>query len=388
MKKKLLLFVLMLASFTGVRADDGTLSVENVRNVVPGYVGSLDLVLSGSTNLYAGYQFTLTLPEGLSFIQDSKGNLAEGSFAEGDMLDGHFQNPPYQGSVNNRTFLGYTLPPVNFKKVNGTLLTIYFNVDPSVTGTLTGGSLNGIVFSNINGSEEHNLAASAFSATVESTVSLDDDQPLEPGVTMNNVDISFNRSFKAGVWSTICWPFAMPADQVKAAFGDDVLVGDFNGYTVESGNLKVQFTKVDAIERNHPYIVKTGHDITSISATVDISPVADPSVNKGTGKKPKAMIGTFEPITLQAGMLYLKNNNFKYSTGSAKLKAYRAYFDFNDFDWEDPARLFLEFNETTGVKHVEPLVIDDADEVFNLQGQRVKEPVKGFYIVNGKKVMK
>lgn len=49
---------------------------------------------------------------------------------------------------------------------------------------------------------------------------------------------------------------------------------------------------------------------------------------------------------------------------------------------------FLGFDETTGINAVngsESMV--NGSEIYNLNGQRVENPTKGLYIVNGKKVV-
>lgn len=49
------------------------------------------------------------------------------------------------------------------------------------------------------------------------------------------------------------------------------------------------------------------------------------------------------------------------------------------------ARSFLWFGETTGIEQVESTILNG--EAYNLAGQRVAQPTKGLYIVNGKKVI-
>ena len=50
--------------------------------------------------------------------------------------------------------------------------------------------------------------------------------------------------------------------------------------------------------------------------------------------------------------------------------------------------LNLDFGGTTGIKSVDSgQVTVDSSEVYNLNGQRVAQPTKGLYIVNGKKVI-
>lgn len=49
--------------------------------------------------------------------------------------------------------------------------------------------------------------------------------------------------------------------------------------------------------------------------------------------------------------------------------------------------LSLDFGETTGINDVKREAITNNDEYYNLAGQRVAQPTKGLYIVNGKKVI-
>ena len=66
------------------------------------------------------------------------------------------------------------------------------------------------------------------------------------------------------------------------------------------------------------------------------------------------------------------------------LSAGRVYVDAP----ANAARDYLEFtfdDETTGVDDVRSKMSDGRSEYFNLAGQRVAQPTKGLYIVNGKK---
>lgn len=71
-----------------------------------------------------------------------------------------------------------------------------------------------------------------------------------------NANVRVRRTIKAGEWNTICLPFAMTAEQVKGAFGNDVQIGDFNDYEFDGDVISVKFRNATAIEANHPYIIK------------------------------------------------------------------------------------------------------------------------------------
>ena len=101
------------------------------------------------------------------------------------------------------------------------------------------------------------------------------------------------------------------------------------------------------------------------------------------------MIGSYVPITIPDYGLFITNNQFKYSQGTSTIKGFRAYFSFNDFDYNEAGSRSLSidyFDMSTGVHDVNRVVVDD-DRSFDLQGRPMKESQKGVRIVNGKKIM-
>ena len=76
---------------------------------------------------------------------------------------------------------------------------------------------------------------------------------------------------------------------------------------------------------------------------------------------------------------------FKKITSAREIPAGKAYLEFNE---TIEARDFFALDEeTTGVADVRGKMADGRSEYFNLAGQRVAQPTKGLYIVNGKKVV-
>lgn len=216
----------------------------------------------------------------------------------------------------------------------------------------------------------------------------------------SGVDVRVYRTIRAGEWSTICLPFAMTEAQVKAAFGNDVKLGDFNGYNVtEDGDenivgISVKFNAVTEMAANHPYVMKVSSDITEFTVDgVDVSPTNKPTVTKGRGK----MYGCYAAGTeLDYGCLFLSNNKFCYSVGLTKIQAFRGYFDFRDYLTEfeqnySQARIQMVFgDETVGEATIlmdkGPWAKDNV--VYDLQGRQVTKPVrKGVYVRSGRKVV-
>lgn len=93
----------------------------------------------------------------------------------------------------------------------------------------------------------------------------------------------------------------MTEEQVTTAFGDDVKLGDFTGYTAEGADenvtgIRVHFILATAIEANHPYIIKVSQAVSEFTADgVDVEPEDEPTVAavKRTKKQWSEFIGTY-----------------------------------------------------------------------------------------------
>jgi hypothetical protein len=222
------------------------------------------------------------------------------------------------------------------------------------------------------------------------------------------VDVRVKRTIKANEWSTICLPFAMSETQCKAAFGNDVQLGDFTGCetTKEGDNvvgLKINFSNATEIAANHPYIIKVSSAINYNNGfTVDgvnIDPSDDLSVKKNEYKQKilsqwfyfyNQFVGSYIANTeVPENKLFLYNNQLWYSEGTTKMKAFRAYFDFYNVLSEvenATSRIVMNISdEATGIKSVNGSGKDD--RYFDLQGRRVKPLKDGLYIQGGKKVL-
>ena len=184
----------------------------------------------------------------------------------------------------------------------------------------------------------------------------------------------------------------------------DVVLKEFTGADSDFDNddnvvgIKVNFDDANAIEVNHPYVIKVSNNITEFKVNnIDIDPQEDEAYiefdNGKTGSRRvvySGFYGTYHAETVVPNeCLFLSNNKFWYSTGNTKMKAYRAYFEFLDklTDKSANTRIDFNFDETTGIKEVHGNA--NVEGTYDLQGRKVEEPTnKGLYIVNGRKVVK
>ena len=287
----------------------------------------------------------------------------------------------------------------NALKGEGDAATVSVTVPP---GTAVGEYPVTIDNIRINGAELGTPVVFNISVVALHTVILDEESTTAPE-NATGVNVTVKRTINANEWSTICLPFDMSEAQVKAAFGDDVQLAYFTSYDVEKDgtdvtSITINFDNDDLSEgfyANYPYLIKTSKDITEFSLTTDITPddvQESYSAGKGANKKSGKFIGTYQANTVvPENTLFLSGNNFWYSTGQTKMKAFRAYFDLLDVlsDVENASsRVVMKWNDEqpTGISEIKHETQKNS-QYYDLSGRRVVRPNKGVYIVDGKKTV-
>ena len=417
MKKALLTFMAILATeFTAIAQN--SLSVADVtlpQNSETTLTVSFQFDVADS---YTGYSFSLELPSDLEFVMDEGTDVAYIKGACHDATHSVTANLS-EGKVK---VAGLSLSSKPLSGTSGTLL--QFTVRPTsqnlVIGQTYTGNITDVIIVPVEGTKQ-SLTASTFAVTIGTPTDLrtilDETSTTVPEAA-TGVDVRVKRTIKANEWSTICLPFAMTEAQVKAAFGNDVQLGNFcdteSTYDDDDNvvGLSISFNDVTEIEANHPYIIKVSQPITEFTVDgVDIDPAEDDALvevdNGLTGRKRVVyggFYGTYHAQTeLEKFALFLNSNKFWYSVGLTKMKAFRAYFVLLDVLTEVEtanARISMNFNEKelTGIStmhHSECLM---HNEVYDLQGRRVSGAgansslfthhsslKKGLYIKNGRK---
>ena len=127
----------------------------------------------------------------------------------------------------------------------------------------------------------------------------------------------------------------------------------------------------------------TGVILKGAKNTVYTIPVKSDAAAVGTNYLKAAVTAT----SCAANEVYiLKDGLFHKVTGASTVPAGKAYLLAEDVPAAAPELMFV-FSETTGVNtlNVERETLNG--EFYNLAGQRVAQPSKGLYIVNGKKVV-
>lgn len=395
MKKKILLSLLLCLIGMGRAKAADVLMVGNV-NVPQGSEATLELNCQFET-VFKGYQFDLELQEGLALVTDADGK---------PVCEKGFEGTDHAVSASTVSAGKYRFVCVSLTNtllpMSGTLLKVRVTGAANLEiGTVLMGKVSNVELTTRENNEGINLEDVPFTITIgeapDAHFILDENSTMAPAASDGTVDVRVKRTIKAGEWNTICLPFAMSAEQVKAAFGTDVELGDFQGYEVsdDGETIAVQFADAQNIEANHPYIIKVEEAVAEFTVDgVAVTPEEEPIVNLGTKRRPKAFVGNYVAgTTIENGCLFLSDNQFWYSVGSTKIKGLRAYFDFDDLlpEFEDnyaEVRAAIFFvDQTTGVseringKSVQGMCYD-------LSGRKVDKPSQsGVYIIDGHKIL-
>ncbi len=377
---------------------DNVISVNQV-SIRPGSTAELVVSLENDADfsVYA-YNFRLYLPEGIEVATKSNGSY---EYELKERNSDHSSN--VQETTDGSIQFGVSSSNLALTGNTGEVLGITLKASETLAEGTYQASIKDITYANKETQTVH-PANITFNIVVKNQVILDENSTTLPPAEALNTSVLVKRTISADVWSTICLPFAMSEAQVKAAFGDDVMLADFTGTEPEFDNddkcvaVKANFAAVTAIEANHPYIIKVSQPITEFTVDgVDI--VADEAEayiefdNGKTGSRREVysgFYGTYHAGTvLDKFTLFLNDNKFWYSTGQTKMKAFRAYFEFLDILSEvEDASMNVKMaigGEETRIDGLLPETSNDA--IYDLTGRKVEKAEKGIYIVNGKKVL-
>lgn len=211
----------------------------------------------------------------------------------------------------------------------------------------------------------------------------------------NNVFVELTRSFVANTWNTVCLPFVPTAEQATALFGNGYKLAEFTGVSEST----MEFTTTNTFAAGVPYLVKPTASKAVTSPTVfdnvNITATTASSVEQTDGGDTYKFAGTFAPKTFAGNecatsRFVAAGNKLNTPTDGSTMKALRAYFtvpastnnarNFTIDGFED--EVITSISEEQIVKGE-----TSSSVIYNLAGQRVAQPTKGLYIVNGKKVL-
>ena len=205
--------------------------------------------------------------------------------------------------------------------------------------------------------------------------------------TLDNTYVKLNRTLVADKWNTLCVPFAISEEEIKANFGEGTLVEKFDAV---NGNT-VNFANATSIEAGVPYLIKP--TVAGTTYTFNGKEVSA-DTPKVEGNADVTFKGIYSPTDITnngtvkaAGVT--EGGKVLFVNAGSQTKAFRCFFTISDNASITPAMLKISIK---GVETaINSIVMDNSNAtdnaVYNLQGQRVNgnSLTKGIYIKNGKK---
>lgn len=205
--------------------------------------------------------------------------------------------------------------------------------------------------------------------------------------TLDNTYVKLNRTLVADKWNTLCVPFAISEEEIKANFGEGTLVEKLDAV---NGNT-VNFANATSIEAGVPYLIKP--TVAGTTYTFNGKEVSA-DAPKTEGNDDVTFQGIYSPTDITkngtvkaAGVT--EDGKVLFVNPDSKTKAFRCFFTISDNASITPAMLKISIK---GVETaISSIVMDNSNAtdnaIYNLQGQRVNgnSLTKGIYIKNGKK---
>lgn len=209
---------------------------------------------------------------------------------------------------------------------------------------------------------------------------------------LTGANFTFNRQMASDKWNTFCVPFALTKAQIKATFGADTQVREYEG---ANGNV-LTFKEATDIKAGTPYLIKpTNAAEKYIFNGVDITTTEAAKVGNGDIK----FCGVYNQTNVNdlaetgSHVSGIVDNMVKRAQAGTSIKGFRAYFSVPNSTTEaaEAALRVAIDGETTGIDAIEGFETNTPTRVYNLSGQYVGTSTAnlkpGVYVSGGKKVI-
>ena len=188
-------------------------------------------------------------------------------------------------------------------------------------------------------------------------------------------NVSYTLTVTEAGWATLCLPYAA-----------EIPAGITAVYTLSFDGTQLKATAVETtLPANTPVLVKADAGTYAFSAACGT--IAEAVATPASG----ALTGTFayNGSLASAYILQYKDSKpgFYQISDTHAIGAFRAYIPTSAVPSASAPSFTIDFGETTGIEEVVKSGEIRDKSFYNLKGQRVAQPTRGLYIVNGKKVL-
>lgn len=412
--KKIVFIIFGLMAITGsVQAADNITAADIT--IQKNGSAALEIVLNSYDMNYGGFEFQLHLPQGVA----ASGIAKTERLASSDDGEYTLQLNKTEDGSNVYKILCYNTSRMSIAGTTGTVATITLAADETTeVGSILTANIDEVVLSTVD-LDQIDAESSSFKITIgepdDGRIHFDENSTTLPSYTAGEKgNVTMKRTIKAGIWNTIVLPFTLTKTKAEAAFGSDVQLAEFTGFSTEydeydedditPNSITLNFSTYSMSARKpltggKPFLIKTSNDIEVIEADdVTMANTISPDNKKDDWDTSGKFTGSFVKTLVPADGLFINNNMFWYSTGKTNIKAFRGWFELGavlNKETEFGAKVFLDIDdEPTDIEGIETAERALKGDIFDLQGRKVANSgskmsnlPKGIYVVNGKKVV-
>lgn len=370
----------------------------------------------------AGFEFSLYLPDGITVAKDEDDfNMVELSTARTTERHTNYFDSSVQADGSLKVLCGTTAENAStgslytFDGNDGEVARITVDIPEGYeTGEYTIHIKNAILSDeNAVKTELNDYDTTLTIEENDGRIHFDESSAVLPSyVAGDKGNVSMKRTIKAGEWSTIVLPFTLTKTKAESIFGNDVRLGEFDGFeTIYSDEeditpdaIKIHFseykmTAKKGITGGKPYLIQVSKDIENIEAD-DVTlfdMIADQTKTDEYDIAGK-FTGTFIKTIIPENGLFLSENKFWYSVGKSNIKAFRCWFDLGvvldkETDFGSKIAIVIDNEAVTSIDGAQLPRLSKAGAVYTINGLFVGNNVqlsklpKGMYVVDGKKVV-
>lgn len=211
---------------------------------------------------------------------------------------------------------------------------------------------------------------------------------------VSDAKVAIERTLSNKYWNTLCLPFSLSADKIKAKFGEGTIITEFDDVNENAEGTVMTFKEATSIEASKPYLFKPANTV--------VNPVfVGVAITSEDAKKVKArtngnyaFVGTYSKYgmaTDQSEVFITTSGKLSYPDASTNIiKGMRAYIMLPTTANAKAFNLNIG-GEATSIDTIDGGLLNGNATIYNLNGQKMSSDInglaKGLYIVNGKKMI-
>lgn len=209
---------------------------------------------------------------------------------------------------------------------------------------------------------------------------------------VSDAKVAIERTLSNKYWNTLCLPFSLNEDQIKATFGESTIITEFDDVNAEG--TVMTFKEATRIEASKPYLFKPANTVVNpVFEGVAITS-ADAKKVTATTNGNYAFVGTYskkDMATDQSEVFITTSGKLSYpAAGTNTIKGMRAYIMLPTTANAKAFNLNIG-GEATSIDTIDGGLFNGNATIYNLNGQKMSSDInglaKGLYIVNGKKMI-